>query len=461
MKKSILIILTFLFLFYSVFVLPASALTTKPNVEAQAAILIDMTTKEVLYEKNAKEMLYPASTTKMITCILALEKLDLDAVITVDSQTANTVGNNIDLVVGEEVKVLDLLYAMMTESANDGAVALAKAISGSVSEFAVLMNEKAKEYGALHTSFVNPNGLHDEAHLSTAYDLAMIANGCMENEMFRTLVSTSTYTMGATNKSAARTFTSTNRLLWDEQKTTSIYVNGVLRNCKYDYAIGVKTGYTSKALGCLVSAAQKDGTTLVSVVLKATDLGRFADSIALFDWGFENYKTVNVLDKAQIVGQVRIKQGSVNRIDAILADPVASTVPVEASEAVLSTEVQLNKINRAPIEKGQVVGELILLESGIQIASFPIVAAQAVAKGGMLSIFGISDSTAQILGKIFLITIIILFILLFIYIIYKRRQIKRRKKERAERLRKKKAIEAVHRSEWDRKYESRYGNYDE
>lgn len=461
MRKSIPLIFTTVLVFCFAFAMPVFALTPKPALEAEAAIVIDMTTKEVLYEKNAKEVLYPASTTKMITCILALEKLDLDDVIVVDEETAKTVGNNIKLVVGEEVKVVDILYAMMTESANDGAVALAKAVSGSVSEFSVLMNEKAKEYGALHTNFVNPNGLHNDVHLSTAYDLAMIASGCMKNEMFRTLVGTSSYTMEATNKSAARTFQSTNRLLWDEQKETSIYVNGVLRHCKYEQAIGIKTGYTSKALGCLVSAAQKDKTTLVTVVLKSTDLGRFADSIALFDWGFENYKTINVLDQSQNVGEIRIKQGVVNRVDAVLADPVASTVPIEASEAVLTTEVRLNKINRAPIEKGQVVGELVLLESGSQVASFPIVAAEAVAKGGILSIFGIPDATAEMIGKIILVAIAVFLLWLVIYIIYKRRQLKRRKKERAARLRKKKAMEAAHRYEWDRKYESRYDNYNE
>jgi len=420
-----------------------------------------MTTKEILYEKNAGELLYPASTTKMVTCILAIEKLDLQEVLTIDAQTAKTEGNSIDLIVGEEVKVIDLLYAMMTESANDGAVALAKAISGSVEEFAVLMNERAKEFGALNTNFVNPNGLHDDTHLSTAYDLAMIAKGCMEDETFRKLVSTSSYIMEATNKSKARTFLSTNRLLWDEQKATSVYVNGVLRNCKYDGVIGVKTGYTSKALGCLVSAVQKDGTTLLSVVLKSSDLGRFADSIALFDWGFKNYKTIRVLDKASTLGEVKVRQGSVNRVEIALAEDVAATVPVEASEAVLTTELRLEKTYKAPIEKGQVVGELILLESGSSIATFPVIVVQDVPKGGILSVFGIPDATAKLLGQIVLVTILSLLALLIVYIIYKKRQIKKRKKERADRLRKKKALEADHRSEWERQYESRYKSYED
>ncbi|NCB42964.1 MAG: D-alanyl-D-alanine carboxypeptidase [Clostridia bacterium] len=461
MKKTFSLILCFAIFFGFAILSPSSALSAKPNIEAEAAILIDMTTKEVLYEKNADKLLYPASTTKMITCLLAIENLDLQEVLTIDANTAKTEGNSIDLVAGEEVKVIDLLYAMMTESANDGAVALAKAISGSVEEFAVLMNARAKELGALNTNFVNPNGLHDDTHLSTAYDLAMIAKGCMEDEMFRKLVETSSYKMEATNKSKERTFLSTNRLLWDEQKATSIYVNGVLRNCKYDGAIGIKTGYTSKALGCLVAAAKKDGTTLLSVVLKSSDLGRFADSISLFDWGFKNYKTISVLEKASTLGEVKVRQGAVNRVEVVLAEDVAATVPVEASEAVLTTEIRLEKTYKAPIAKGQDVGELILLESGSTIASFPIIAAQDVPKGGVLSIFGIPDATAKLLGKIFLITVLGLFVLLIVYIIYKRRQIKKRKKERADRLRKKKVLEADHRLEWERQYESRYKNYED
>lgn len=461
MKKSISFTLCFILFFSFISVRPADALTATPKIEAEAAILIDMTTKEVLYEKNSRELLYPASTTKMITCILAIENLDLDGIITVDAEAAATEGNSIDLVVGEEVKVIDLLYAMMTESANDGAVALAKAVAGSVEEFAVLMNEKAKEYGALNTNFVNPNGLQDVEHLSTAYDLAMIAKGCMENETFRTLVNTSSYTMAATNKSEARAFKSTNRLLWDEQQATSIYVNGVLRNCKYDNAIGIKTGYTPQALGCLVSAARENETTLISVVLKSSDLGRFADSIALCDWGFANYKTIKVFDQLYSIGDVRVKRGAVNRVEAVLAEDVAATVPVEASEAVLTTEVRLNKSNRAPIEKGQVVGELILLESGNPVSSFPVVAAEDVPEGGFLSLFGITDAAARILGKMILIVVAGLLVLLVVYILYKRRQIKKRKQERAERLRKKRALEASHRSEWERQYESRYKRYDD
>lgn len=456
MKKSVCFIIASTLLFTALSTVPASAVSEKPGVEAEAALLMDMTTGEILYEKSSRLQLFPASTTKMITCILAIENLDPEQMITVDTQAANTEGNSIDLLAGEEVRVIDLLYAMMTESANDGAVALGKAISGSLPEFIALMNEKAREYGALNTNFVNPNGLHDEAHLSTAYDLAVIAKGCMENETFRQLVSTVSYTMPATNKSGARSFQSTNRLLWDEQDASRIYVDGVLRTCKYAGAIGVKTGYTSNALGCLVSAAEKDGTTLLCVVLKSSDLGRFADSIALLDWGFENYKTVNVMEKGASLGTIRVKRGSVNKVETVLARPVAATVPVEASEAVLTTEIRLDPSVRAPLEEGQVVGEVALYESGTQIAVFQAIAAESITKGGPLSFFGIQDATALKIKKLMIAATVLFLLFLAVYIVLKRRKVKKIKQERAERLRQKKALEAEHRLEWEQHYENRY-----
>ena len=456
MKKSrfLILILTLTLLLSNV--APASALTTEPRLEAESAVLMDMTTGEILYEKAADRKMFPASTTKMITCILALEHLDPQSVVIIDDQVAQTGGSSIGLKAGEVVGVMDLLYALMTESANDSAEALAWAICGSVTEFTVLMNEKAREFGAENTNFVNPHGLHDPLHVTTAHDLALIAKNCMENETFRMLVRTTSYHMEATNKSGPRDFKTTNRLLWDEQAATSIYVNGVLRHCKYPKAIGVKTGYTSQAQGCLVSAATQDGTTLLSVVLKSSDLGRFADSIALLDWGLENYKTIGVLDAGTELGTVSIRRGAVNQVIAVTEQDIAYTVPVEASESVLTTEVRLDPFVRAPVEAGQKIGEVELLESGNRIAVFPAIAAAGIEKGGALSIFGIEDTTAALLGKILLILILGLILLLVIYIVYKRRQIRRKKQERARRLREKQAQEEARRLEWERHYESRH-----
>lgn len=455
-RNRLFIVLSVLLLALLSGTVPVAALTAEPRLEAEAAILIDAVTGEVLYEKQAGHAMYPASTTKMITCLLALEQLDPEAVITVGASVPKTEGNSVDLKEGEEVRVLDLLYAIMTESANDGAQALALAISGNAEEFALLMNERAVECGATDTNFVNAHGLHDPLHVSTAADLARIASVCMENELFRTLVSTSQYRMAATNKSGPRNFTSTNRLLWDEQDKTRIYVNGVLRHCKYPDAIGIKTGYTSHALGCLVSAATRDSTTLIAVVLKSSDLGRFADSIALLDWGFENYKTVHVMEENTPLGTIKVRRGAVNKVEAVAGRLIAGTVPVEASESVLTTQVTLEPSVRAPILTGQKLGEIELLEGGTRVAVFPIVAASDVEEGGWLSVFGIQDATAAVIKKIVRIVLAGAFILLVGYIVVKRREVRRKKQERARQIQEKRAREEVRRREWDEKYESRY-----
>ncbi len=456
MKKPRLTIFFLISILLFLSAAPAGALTPQPVPEAESALLMDMATGEILFEKAADRPLYPASTTKMITCLLALELLDPEATILIDAQVPKTQGNSIKLREGEEVRVLDLLYSMMTESANDSAVALARAISGSVPEFAALMNEKARQFGALNTNFVNPHGLQDPLHVSTARDLALIAKGCMENETFRTLASTVSYQMAATNKSDPRTFQSTNRLLWDQQASTSVYVNGVLRTCKYEGCIGIKTGYTSDAQGCLVSAARRGDSVLLSVVLNSSDLGRFADSISLFEWGFENYKTVYVLQAGTELGTVPVRRGAFNKVMALPPGPIAATVPVEASESVLSTEVRLDPSVRAPVAAGQKIGEILLLESGAQIGSYPALAAAAVEEGGVLSIFGIQDAAAALIGKVALVMTIALFLLATVYVVYKRRQIRRKKEERARRLREEKAREEERRQEWERRYESRY-----
>ncbi len=437
---------------------PAAALTAEPRLEAEAAVLMDMTTGEILYEKAADKKMFPASTTKMMTCILALEYLDPESAIIIDDEIAQTGGSSIGLRAGEVAGVMDLLYALMTESANDSAEALACAVSGSVKEFAKLMNERARQFGAQNTNFVNPHGLHNPLHVTTARDLALIAKGCMENETFRMLAGTVSYHMERTNKNGPRDFRTTNRLLWDEQDATSVNVNGVFRHCKYPAAIGIKTGSTAQAGGCLVSAAEQDGTTLLSVVLKSSDLGRFADSITLLDWGFENYKTISVLSAGTELGTVSVQKGSVNEVIAISEKDIAYTAPNDASGLVLTTEVRLDSSVRAPVEAGQKVGEIKLLESGNLVAVYPAIAAAAVEKGGILSIFGVDNTTATLIGRVLLILMIGFILLLMSYVRFKRRQARRKKEERARLLREKKEQEEARRLEWERHYKSRHWN---
>lgn len=243
---------------------PAGTAQDKLGLVGASAILIDADTGEVLYEKNKDEQHYPASTTKMMTAILAIENLDLNKNIPIDADTPFTEGSRMYLIEGETISGKDVMYGMMLDSANDAAVAFAKKVSGTVEDFAKLMNEKAKEVGAKNTHFVNPNGLHDEKHVTTAYDLAMIARYCMRNETFRHYVGTYHYVIPATNKQQERPMYNTNRMLYDEK--TKVTVGGEQRGCKYEGITGIKTGYTSNAQGCLVASAKRGNMELIAVV---------------------------------------------------------------------------------------------------------------------------------------------------------------------------------------------------
>lgn len=439
---------------------PASAASSLPNIQAEAYILIDMTTGEVLTEKNSTETHYPASTTKMMTAILAIENLDLNATWTADAEVYATGGSRLTLINGEECKIKDVLYATMVKSANDGSVFLAKATAGTTEKFLDMMNRKAADLGCVNTHFANPNGLHLENHYSCAADLAKIALYCMKNPTFRDIVKTPSYTMPATNLSSERTVQNTNLLLYDCTESNKVSVNGQLRYCKYDGILGIKTGYTPEAQGCLVSAAERDGTSILCVVLKSSTMGRFSDSIALLDWGFANFRTQQVMEKGRDMGIGNVKKGSVKTVGLTSVDDVIMTLPASASSNLIQIESDIPDPIPAPITKGQQVGTYTIYEGGLEVGTYPILATEDVPEGGILSIFGIEDAVAH---KIFLITGISLGSIIFLgfafVMIMHYRAVQRRKKKaaaKAARLAAKKAAEEAQRREWMERFDSRY-----
>lgn len=422
----------------------------EPYVAGKSAVLIDAATGKILYEKNMHEKHYPASTTKMITAILALENLNLSDPVEIDAETPFTEGSRIYLLEGEEVTVEEVLYGLFLESANDAAVALAKAISGTVEEFAELMNKKAKEVGALNTNFVNPNGLHDDAHVSTAYDLAMIARYAMKNQTFRDYVSTYQYTMEATNLQETRYFYNTNRLLYDTVHTVT--VNGVPRPCKYEGVTGIKTGYTSKAGGCLVAGAKRGDTELIAVTLGSTDMDRFGDCIAMLDYGFANYKTVSAIEGGSDLGTVPVKRGAINRVSVITRDNAYATLPLEASENLLRTEVELYESLEAPVNQGQKAGVIRLYAGDELLGEYEAITALEVEKGGILSVFGITDAASKTIRDIIFTIFIALFLLAFLYVMVKRRQVKRRRLLRQREREHLRTLKDIERARWDEEY---------
>lgn len=456
MKKLLSVLLTIaVVLNGSVFAFGTSPM---PALIGETAILMDMSTGKILYEKNADSPRYPASTTKIMTALLALENLDVTKEVAVDDKTPYEVeGSHIALVPGEVLTVDQLLHAMMTESANDCALVLGKTISGSTEQFADLMNKRAKELGAKNTNFVNPNGLHDDAHISTAYDLAVIARYAMTNPKtgpaFRKLVTTYKYHILPTNKQPERFLYNTNRMLYDTVHKVS--VNGVSRVFKYEGVTGIKTGYTSHAGGCLVASAKRDGTELLAVTMKSTDPGRFADCMAMLDWGFANYKTVPTMEAGKSLGEVQVKKGSINQVEAVLADNVAVTLPLEASEDLLSTKIVLDQSVQAPIKKGQVIGRLEVYEGENLITSGSALAANAVKEGGILSYAGIPDKTAKKIGLTALGIFLLILAWLVIYVLIKRRQVRLRKERRRKRAEQKKREEEAKKEAWEADYERR------
>ncbi len=334
----------------------AKAETPAPELSAGGAALLEGGSRTVLYAQTAHEKLPMASTTKIMTALLALEHCDLDEVITIPREACGVEGSSMYLSVGEEVTVGDLLHGLMLVSGNDAAVALAIHIGGSVEGFAELMNARARELGARNTHFVTPNGLHDPQHYTTAYDLALIAAKAMEREDFRRIVSSEYYK--TSSGSVIRTLKNKNRLLWE-----------------YEGGCGVKTGYTKNAGKCLVFAAEREGMLLIGVVLKCYDM--FPAAEALLDYGFEQYEMTAVIRAGEPVARIRIK-GAEKTVLALLAENDIMIPVKSGSGASLRTEVELNDSAAAPIGKDQALGLVRVTHEGRVIGQARLIAAEAV-----------------------------------------------------------------------------------
>jgi D-alanyl-D-alanine carboxypeptidase (penicillin-binding protein 5/6) len=263
MKKVIFFFLTIILLKVS---LPAQSAQI-PLVNAHSAVLMDAATGKVLFRKNYQDIMAPASTTKIMTAILALEKLPPDRKVHISKNGATHEGTSLKLVCGEQKTVRELLYGSLLVSGNDAAVALAEAVSGSESKFARLMSEKAKQLGMTNTCFKNASGLPVIGHYSTAYDMAVLTRYALKNRNFAAIVATKYKTVSGPRPGEVRKLQNHNKLLW-----------------KYPYTTGVKTGYTVNAGGCLISSASRSGKTLIAVVLKTAAI--YNDCIKLFNYGF-------------------------------------------------------------------------------------------------------------------------------------------------------------------------------
>lgn len=358
---------------------PSLAAAPPPEISAPSGILIDAETGDILYEKNVHEIMYPASTTKIMTAILTLENAKLQDTVVIDKDTPFTEGNRIYAIEGEIFTVEQLLYALMVESANDAAVALAKHISGSVEEFAKLMNQRAKELGAKNTHFVNPNGLPDPEHITTAYDLAMIARYAMTLPKFPEITKTVRYQIPPTNKQPeTRYLKSSNRFLWGVGGRSKMNYRGQWIDIKYDIVEGIKTGYTVQAQQCLVTSAKKDGHRLISVVLKAQGTNIYTDSRTLIDYGFENFQFVKLADAGIRAKTVAIKGGQEKTLNLITQKALYKAVPIHEKISPVDQRIKIEDDLRAPIHQGDVIGKIIYTSGEKKLGEVNLIAEKSV-----------------------------------------------------------------------------------
>ena len=364
MKKRKKVIL--LFIAASLFVTNlALAAPNPPNIVAKSAIVIDAATGKVLYSRNAEERRYPASTTKIMSLIVALEHSNLDDMVTTSKNASGTDGSTLWLAEGEKLKMLDLLYGIMLISGNDATVAVAEHISGSVEKFARLMTDKAHRIGAKDTNFTNPNGLPDPNHFSTAHDLARITAYGYKNFLFAEIINTKNKVIPWAGKDFDRDLYNENRMLW-----------------LYEGGNGVKTGYTDAAGRCLVSGAKRNGIQLITVVLDSDTM--WDDSIALLDFGFTQVKPEEILSQDDILKTIRVANGKSSAVKLIASTNLVVPISGDNKEEFSTVIDSPNKIE-APVVKGQKLGEVRVFYQNTEIATVDLLASENIDRKSFFS----------------------------------------------------------------------------
>ena len=349
----------------------------EPVLNARAAVIYDRKTKEIIWGKNENEKKAMASTTKIMTAIVVLEKGNLSDVVTISKKAANTGGSRLKINTTDKISVLDLLYGLMLRSGNDAAVALAEYVGGSIEGFAKLMNKKAIEIGLKNTHFVTPHGLDNIEHYTTAYELAVLTDYAMQNEKFSKIVNTKNTTISING--VARNIYNTNELLGT--------LNGVN---------GVKTGFTNNAGRCLVTSCTRNGNQIITVVLGCdAKKYRTSDSIKLIEYAFKNYTRVNIEEKVkiefekwkQINGKrIYISKGEKSDVNLELKEITKKEIPVKIGEEN-NIQVEINAIYEyeAPLEKQSKIGNILIKKDEEIIESVDIVCLERIEKKNTLT----------------------------------------------------------------------------
>ena len=416
-----------------------------PETLSPGVILMEESTGTILYEKNSDEAHYPASITKIMTTLLALENGNLSDMVTFsDDAINNTEGSGIARDYGEQMTLEQCLYGVMLESANECAYAVAEHVGGTVENFVDMMNAKAKELGCTNTHFANPHGLQDENHYTTAHDMALIAQAAYQNETFRIIIGTKMYTIPPTNKHAEET------VLRNHHDMLCTYHNAN-RKYLYPYCVGGKTGYTATANSTLVTYAEKDGMTLICVVMNTQSPNQFIDTVNLFDYAFDNFQVLNVSENdTDYSAETTVDNGNLNNIEPFveLDKDAVIVLPKTAEFSDTSSSVEYNDSDP------EIAGSITYTYAGRNVGKADIKTTGVVVEGYAFDNESTEEeeqeavSTVQvkpIVVVLLIVAVILLGVLLFFlkrfydnyYIIKHNRAVRRDRKDQKRRIRKK------------------------
>ncbi len=358
MKQKIFsTLLLFLFISHSNFFIDKVYAVDIIDISAKASIVIEARTGRVIYDKNMDEKLPMASTTKILTTLIALEQENIEEYFVVDSQAIKTEGSSMGLLDGDFVNLKSLSYGMMLPSGNDAANVVAIKISGSIEKFSDKMNEYAKKIGMKSSNFTNPSGLHDENHYSTAYDMAILMKYAMQNTDFVDITSKYKSTIKYGNPPYSRTLTNHNRLL-----------------NTYDWIVGGKTGFTTPAGRCLVSIGYKDDTALIVVTLDAKE--DWNDHKILYDYGFKKIKPIELLPN---IGETSISVVNGDKSEFIVSNPLAINIGIHPDDFQnLKKQTNFKHFYYAPVMKNDIIGEILYTLDENIIVKIPLLAGETI-----------------------------------------------------------------------------------
>lgn len=410
----------------------AAKLPEDPAIEAASSILVNGDTGMVLYENNADSRQYPASITKVMTALVVLENVqDLSETVTAieaDFEDVTADSSNADIKVGETMTVLDLLYCLMLPSANEAAYILARHVGGSYENFIDMMNTKAAAIGCTDTNFVNPCGLHDDDHYTTARDVYLMCATAMEDETFALIANTAVKTISATNFHEERKVYTTNMLTYSSSQPWF-----------YAYCKGIKTGHTSQAGYCLAAYAEYKNANLYSVVLGCTESTdgtvekSFTETKRLFEWGFENFQAKTLVAKGDNVAEIDIRlSADVDKLVLTTKQDLIATIPTDLEIDEMEVNKTIPESVDAPIQAGDVLGSVTYSYAGKDYATVELVALVDVERSEVLYYASLLEDFFH--QPVFQFALLVFVIFLLLYVVFKVSvgRARRRKKRKAQ-----------------------------